>query len=318
MAKQARLLKNALPKGYRLPEYEIEKPISEGGFSVVYYATHLPTNERVVIKEYFPVKHARRLATGRVETLTEEASRSFGLGIKRFFNEGSALAKLSHPNIVHVTHMFRANNTVYMVMDYEVGRDMRWYIKRKNGGLTEKFMRTVFPEVLSGLNVLHENKILHLDIKPANILLRSGGHPLLIDFGAVKQVQGTASLEVKGQTLTQGYAPLEQHNHGNIGEWSDIYAVGASMYSCLSGKPPPPAIERVNRDDLEAEIMAYEKRGYSHALLDSMVRALKMDLTERTQNVSEFLELLNTQPDRSRVMSFLSQPVRFGRHKKTS
>lgn len=312
MAKKTRLLRNALPKGYRLPEYEIEKPISEGGFSVVYYATHLPTNERVVIKEYFPVKHARRLPTGRVETMTEEASRSFGLGIKRFFNEGSALAKLDHPNIVHVTHMFRANNTVYMVMSFEVGRDMRWYIKRKNGGLTEKFMRTVFPEVLSGLKVLHENNILHLDIKPANILLRSGGHPLLIDFGAVKQAEGTGSLEVKGQTLTQGYAPLEQHNHGNIGEWSDIYGVGATMYSCLSGKPPPPAVERISKDELETEIIAFEKKGYSRSLLESMVMALKMDLTERTQNVADFQELLKTRSDKSRVMSFLNQPVRLG------
>jgi len=315
MPKKKRILRNALPKGFQLPEYEIEKPISEGGFSVVYYATHLPTNQRVVIKEYFPVKHARRLPTGRVETLTEEASRSFGLGIKRFFNEGSALARLNNPNIVHVTHMFQANNTVYMVMDYEIGRDMRWYIKRKGGGLTETFMRTVFPEVLSGLKLLHENKILHLDIKPANILLRSGGHPLLIDFGAVKQAQGTGSLEVKGLTLTQGYAPLEQHNHGNVGEWSDIYAVGATMYSCLSGKPPPPALDRVNKDTLEAEVLAFAKKGYSQSLLNSMVQALKMDLTERTQNVDQFLELMNAEPEGSRIKRFLNKPITLGRKK---
>ena len=159
MAKNERLQVNSLPKGYRLPEYEIEKPISEGGFSIVYLATHLPTSTRVVIKEFFPVKYAKRIDSGRVETLTDEASRLFGMGIKRFFNEGSALAKIDHPNIVHVTHLFRANNTVYMVMDFEVGRDMRWYIKRKNGGLSEKFLRTVFPEVMSGVSELHKNDI---------------------------------------------------------------------------------------------------------------------------------------------------------------
>ena len=310
MAKNERLQVNALPKGYRLPEYQIEKPISEGGFSVVYLATHLPTRSRVVIKEFFPIKYAKRIDTGRVETVTEEASRSFGMGIKRFFNEGSALAKINHENVVHVSHIFRANNTVYMVMDFEVGRDMRWYIKRKNGGLSEKFLRTVFPEVLSGMLELHKNHILHLDIKPANILLRSGGHPLLIDFGAVKHMKGAANLEVKGHTLTQGFAPIEQHNHGNIGPWSDIYAIGATMYSCITGKPPPSAPERVKKDKLESVIRSFEKKKYSSSLLEAINVAMKMDMTERPQTIEEFMALLDVKPgSSSKIMTFLKKPV---------
>jgi hypothetical protein len=84
------------------------------------------------------------------------------------------------------------------------------------------------------------------------------------------------------------------------------------MYSCLSGKPPPPAVERISKDELESEIMAFEKKGYSRSLLESMVMALKMDLTERTQNVADFQEMLKTRSDKSRVMSFLNQPVRLG------
>ena len=310
MAKNERLQVNALPKGYRLPEYQIEKPISEGGFSVVYLATHLPTRSRVVIKEFFPIKYAKRIDTGRVETVTEEASRSFGMGIKRFFNEGSALAKINHENVVHVSHIFRANNTVYMVMDFEVGRDMRWYIKRKNGGLSEKFLRTVFPEVLSGMLELHKNHILHLDIEPANILLRSGGHPLLIDFGAVKHMKGAANLEVKGHTLTQGFAPIEQHNHGNIGPWSDIYAIGATMYSCITGKPPPSAPERVKKDKLESVIRSFEKKKYSASLLEAINVAMKMDMTERPQTIEEFMALLDVKPgSSSKIMTFLKKPV---------
>lgn len=310
MAKNERLQVNALPKGYRLPEYQIEKPISEGGFSVVYLATHLPTRSRVVIKEFFPVKYAKRIDTGRVETVTEEASRSFGMGIKRFFNEGSALAKIKHENVVTVTHIFRANNTVYMVMEFEVGRDMRWYIKRKNGGLSEKFLRTVFPEVLSGMAELHKNHILHLDIKPANILLRSGGHPLLIDFGAVKHMKGAANLEVKGHTLTQGFAPIEQHNHGNIGPWSDIYAIGATMYSCITGKPPPSAPERVKKDRLESVIRSFEKKGYSPALLEAINSSMKMDMTARPQTIEEFMEMLDVGTESSsKIMSFFKKPV---------
>ena len=310
MAKNERLQVNALPKGYRLSEYEIEKPISEGGFSIVYLATHLPTRSRVVIKEFFPIRYAKRIDTGRVETITEEASRSFGMGIKRFFNEGSALAKINHPNVVRVTHLFRANNTVYMVMIFEVGRDMRWYIKRKNGGLSEKFLRTVFPEVLSGMSELHKNHILHLDIKPANILLRTGGHPLLIDFGAVKHMKGVANLEVKGHTLTQGFAPIEQHNHGNIGPWSDIYAIGATMYSCITGKPPPSAPERVKKDKLESVIRSFEKKKYSAPLIDAISLAMKMDLTERPQTIEEFMALLDIEvAGKSKIMTFLNRPV---------
>ena len=310
MAKNERLRVNSLPKGYNLPEYQIERPISEGGFSIVYLATHLPTRSRVVIKEFFPVKYAKRIDTGRVETMTEEASRAFGLGIKRFFNEGSALAKINHQNIVHVTHIFRANNTVYMVMDFEVGRDMRWYIKRKNGGLSEKFLRTVFPEVLSGMRELHQNHLLHLDIKPAIILLRSGGHPLIIDFGAVKNMTGEANLEVKGHTLTQGFAPIEQHNHGNIGPWSDIYAIGATMYSCITGKPPPSAPARVKKDKLESEIRAFEKKKYSSSLLEAINSAMKMDMTERPQTIEEFMEMLDVDTAApSKIKTFFNKPV---------
>ena len=316
MAKNERLQVNSLPKGYRLPEYEVEKPISEGGFSIVYLATHLPTRTRVVIKEFFPVKYAKRIDSGRVETMTEEASRSFGMGIKRFFNEGSALAKIEHPNIVHVTHLFRANNTVYMVMDFEVGRDMRWYIKRKNGSLSEKFLRTVFPEVMSGVSALHKNHILHLDIKPANILLRTGGNPLLIDFGAVKHMKGAANLEVKGHTLTQGFAPIEQHNHGNIGPWSDIYAIGATMYSCITGKPPPGAPERVKKDKLESVIRSFEKKRYSASLLEAIIAAMKMDMTERPQTIEEFMALMDIEPaGASKLMTFLNKPVLGGGRK---
>ena len=311
--KNERLQVNALPKGYQLPEYSIEKPISEGGFSIVYLAIHIPTRKRVVIKEFFPIKYAQRISTGRVETLNEEASRSYGLGIKRFFNEGSALAKINHQNVVHVTHLFRANNTVYMVMDFEVGRDMRWYIKRKNGNLSEKFLRTVFPEVLSGVKELHDNHILHLDIKPANILLRAGGHPLLIDFGAVKHLKGDANLEVKGHTLTQGFAPIEQHNHGNIGPWTDIYAIGATMRACIEGQSPVSAKDRDIKDKLRPAVSAFKRR-YSQSLLEAIDWAMEMDPLLRPQNVDEFLEAFEKEEKvesslLGRVMGTLNKPL---------
>ncbi len=178
--------KNTLGKGYLLNGYRIEKAIGGGGFSLVYLATLLAEDRRVAIKEYLPSAQARRVEDSRVEPLSEGLAGAYRQGIKRFFDEASALAKVNHPNIVRVENFFRANNTVYMVMRYEHGKDLRWYIKHKSGKLSERFIRTVFPQLLFGMRELHNNRLLHLDIKPANIFLRPGGKPLLLDFGAAR------------------------------------------------------------------------------------------------------------------------------------
>jgi serine/threonine protein kinase len=121
----------ALPKGFELHGYRIEKTLGGGGFSIVYLATDMKTEARVAIKEYLPADQARRLEDASVESISgESTSNTFRKGLKRFFDEAAALAKVDHPNIVRVTDFFRANNTVYLVMHYERGKDLRTYIKR--------------------------------------------------------------------------------------------------------------------------------------------------------------------------------------------
>jgi tRNA A-37 threonylcarbamoyl transferase component Bud32 len=248
-----------LPKGYELNGYRIEKTIGGGGFSLVYLATALGTDKKVVIKEYLPSTQSRRLDDSRVEPLNEEFANAYRQGIKRFFDEASALAKVNHPNIVRVENFFRANNTVYMVMRHEQGKDLRWYIKSKSGNLSEKFIRTVFPKLLLGLRELHNNRLLHLDIKPANIFLRPGGKPLLLDFGAA-QGSIVGNKPVGPYTLTMGFAPIEQHMSGHLGPWTDMYAIGASMWSCISGRPPPPATERAIKDTYKPAVRQFARR----------------------------------------------------------
>lgn len=284
----------SLPKGYLLKGYRIDKVIGGGGFSLVYLATNLETHERVAIKEYMPASQAKRADTGRVEPLSEQRGFMFKQGIRRFFDEGNALAKVNHPNIVRVTNFFRANNTVYMVMVYEEGKDLRWYIKRHDGRLSEKFIRTVFPALLQGLRELHNNELLHLDIKPANIFLRPRGLPLLLDFGAA---QGPALGTREGpNTLTMGFAPIEQHHKGELGPWTDMYAVGASIYACMTGLAPPPAPERVLKDKYRPVRNSHVKR-YSQALLDAVDWCLQMDAKLRPQNVEALMEVLGQTPD---------------------
>lgn len=285
-----------LAPGYILKGYRIEKTLGGGGFSSVYLATDMATGVEVVIKEFLPVTQAYRTPEGRVEPLSEETAPLFTSGIKRFFEEAGALAKLRHPNIVQVTNFFRAHNTAYMVMHHEVGKDLRWYIKRHPRGLSEKFLRTVFPPLLIGLEELHNRGLLHLDVKPANILLRPGGNPLLLDFGAAQRTQDRPA---GMRTLTAGFAPIEQHTKGHIGPWTDLYAIGASMWACLSGRAPPSATARAEKDHFKGARRIYS-RHYSPQILEAIDWCMQMNQLERPQNVGQLLAFLNEKPSLAR------------------
>ena len=283
--------KNTLAKGYLLTHYRIQRHIGGGGFSLVYLAIDEKNGEPVAIKEYLPSVQAQRVDESRVEPLSEDTAAAYRQGIKRFFDEAAALAKINHPNIVRVVNFFRANNTVYMVMRYEHGRDLRWYIKRKAGRLSENVIRAIFPPLLLGLRDVHQNNLLHLDIKPANIFLRPGGNPLLLDFGAARiAVVGTRP--TGPYTLTLGFAPIEQHLGGHVGPWSDVYAIGASMWSCISGRPPPPATERRNDDTYKSAARQYA-RHYSPQLLEAIDWCLQFHQLDRPQSVQALLDFMN-------------------------
>jgi eukaryotic-like serine/threonine-protein kinase len=284
-------LENALAQGYQLRQYRVIRTMGGGGFSIVYLAHDTQRDLPVVIKEYLPSNQARRGEDETVESLSAETDATFRQGIKRFFDEAAALAKINHPSIVRVTDFFRDNNTVYLVMNYEHGKDLGSYIKRRGGGLSEKFLRTVFPQLLMGLRELHAANLLHLDIKPPNIFLRPGGNPLLIDFGAAQPAY-RENRALGAHTLTLGYAPIEQHKRGHLGPWTDLYAIGASMSACITGKSPPPATERVQRDKHKPAVRSYAGR-YSRQLLEAIDWCLKVDQIERPQTVQQLLDFLN-------------------------
>ncbi len=295
-------MKNALPKGTQIQHYKIDRTIGGGGFSIVYLATDLETDKKVAIKEYLPEKQALRTKDHAVQCIAKENVAHFKQGFKRFFDEAAALAKLNHPNIVHVINFFRANNTVYMVMDYEKGKDLRYYIKRHGGSLSEKFIRTVFPELLNGLYELHTHNLLHLDIKPANIFLRLGGSPFLLDFGAVREAM--IDNQPSGpHTLTRGFAPIEQHEHKTVGPWTDIYALGASIYACMCGKAPPAATDRIKKDTYRPATLGYFGRPYSAQLLEAVDWCLQLNQNDRPQSVEELVDFLNEDSDLAKIFN---------------
>lgn len=274
----------ALKRGYLLEGYRVEKLIGGGGFSFVYLAYHVRTQSKVVIKEYFPHELVERVPGGRVRPRSEVVQSHFQLGMKRFFGEGMALGQLKHPNIVNVSNFFRANGTVFMVMDFEDGRDLRWLIRKSRGRLSERLMLSVFPPIMWGLEALHERHFLHLDIKPANILLRSSGVPLLLDFGAVQQVEPGATCHGV-QTLTHGYAAPEQYLETGMGPWCDIYSLGMTMRICITGKSPPSAPERLEKETLTPLVRSHARR-YKRALLEAIDWATALDQAQRARSVA--------------------------------
>lgn len=273
----------SLPIGYQLHQYKIKKVLSAGGFSYVYLATD-DSNTTVAVKEYLPSALALRTEGAKVIVPTREVSGSFRHGLKCFFEEGRALANINHKNIVRVLNFFRANETVYMVMQYERGKSLQEYILSHNEPVSENFVRRVFTELLNGLREVHTQKLLHLDIKPANIYIRLDGSPVLLDFGSARQTL-TDAVAALPPSFTPGFASPEQYNNRKLlGPWSDIYSIGATMYSCLTRSTPMSASERIKNDDL-APAEKLGKSIFSDNLLKIIDNCLELDHLKRPQSI---------------------------------
>jgi len=301
---------HALPVGYQLLEYRIDKVLSGGGFSFVYLA-HDKQGNAVAIKEYLPCSLAMRDEEGRVVASSEDALAGFRHGLKCFFEEGRALARIDHHNIVRVTNFFRANETVYMVMQYEHGHALQSHIQSHPQPVSENFVRRVFGELLTGLREVHTHKLLHLDIKPANIYIRMDGSPVLLDFGSARQA---LDAQVKLMpTYTPGFAAPEQYfDHDHLGPWSDIYSIGASMYACLVRNSPIAADLRLKQDTL----VPAAKMGqgiYSDHLLEIIDWCLALDHLKRPQSVfslqKSLREHVSHQPRQKSLLATLRDKI---------
>jgi serine/threonine protein kinase len=231
--------------------------------------------------------------------------------MKSFFEEGRALAGLQHPNVVRVLNFFRANETVYLVMRYERGRSLQQHILGRKGLPDEIWVRSTFAQLLNGLREVHTNKLLHLDIKPANVFLRTDGSPLLIDFGAARQTL-SAEAEKLAPTYTPGFAAPEQYaRKGELGPWTDIYSVGATLYSCLAGAAPQAAHLRLEKDELVPARRAWDDQ-YSSILLDIIDWCLRLEHLERPQSVFALQKALlgEKEPERKGAKPFFGFKLR--------
>lgn len=283
-----------LPKDFLLDDYRIERQLSLGGFSIVYLA-YDSVGEPVAIKEYLPSSMAQRTAESPVPIITPGKEAFFAQGMKSFVEEARLLSHIKHPNVVEILSFFKANETAYIVMRYVSGRSLHEYIEaRKASGkmIRESFLRNIFVRLLSGLREVHLQKLLHLDLKPANIYLRDDAQPVLLDFGATRVGLGQRDPSL-GNMYTPGFAAPEQQGSGErLGPWTDIYSIGATLYACLAWDTPQAAALRMQADELEPAQKRWVKL-YSIQLLELIDWCMKLRIEERPQSVFELQKVLS-------------------------
>jgi serine/threonine protein kinase len=287
---------HALAPGVAVGGYRIEGILGEGGFGITYLAEQAAMRQRVAIKEYLPTSFARRSVDGAtVKPLSTKTDESFKWGLDRFRVEAQTLAKLSHPNIVRVMNFFEANGTAYMVMEYKDGCSLEDLLK-PNKKLENFEILEILPGLLSGLDAVHKANFLHRDIKPANIFILGSGEAMLLDFGAAREAIALRSHTIS-MVRTEGYAPPEQYDSGaKLGPWSDLYALGATLYRCISGHPPADAPARVNaimkkQPDPAADLLTSARGAYDKKLCAAAMVALAVREKKRPQSVAEFRQV---------------------------
>ena len=276
--------------------YHIEGVLGIGGFGVTYKAHDDTLDCTVVIKEYLPEEcGARDSDTVSVIPRTNRED-DYQYGLEKYLDEARTLAKFKHPNIVRVSNFLKTNGTAYFVMDYDEGEDLTDWLK-KHDTLNEDIILKIITPILEGLAEVHKTGLLHRDIKPGNIFMRKKGGAMLIDFGAARQALGEQSKSISA-IISQGYAPPEQYTtRGKQGAFTDLYAIGATLYKLITGKAPIESADRaheIHEGEADPMIPAMEagKGKVGDWLLQLTDQMLKISGKDRPQNAEVVLEAI--------------------------
>lgn len=276
---------HALPNGFMLAEYRIDKLLGEGGFGLTYlgFDTHL--EKKVAIKEYYPADFAFRKDGTTVVAKSDASAKDYDWGLQAFLSEAKTLARFTDPNIVQIFRFFEAHGTAYMVMEYCEGGNLKERLK-PDQPMSEEQVKDFLIPIMNGLQLVHDKEILHRDIKPENIMFRSNGTPVLIDFGAARQAIGAKSRSIT-TIVTPGFAPIEQYSSkAKVGPSSDIYSLAAVVYNCLTGQRPDDAMDRIGVDELDK----LSEKFTGSAFLKSIDKALSVHAEQRPQSLIDWYE----------------------------
>lgn len=286
-----------LPAGTHLGEYRIDRVLGVGAFGITYKAQDTNLDMCVAIKEYFPANAVSRVDGYEISVESEKNIKFYRWGLKQFIAEAKVLARFKHANIVRIARYFTANNTAYIVMDFEEGQSLSSYLKTNHPPLPEAQLKQIFVPLLHGLKEVHRKNILHRDIKSANIYMRQNNSAVLLDFGAARIHFGDKS-EDNATVLTPGYAPFEQYSSSaQQGPWSDVYAIGATMYRCITGSAPIESLKRkaaLDSGQADPMVAAAKLRTgrYTLDFLRTIDWMLSVNPGDRPQDVQAVLNIL--------------------------
>lgn len=279
-------------------KYLIGKALGEGGFGITYLAWDLDVGVKVAVKEYFPSGYVNRMPkSNNVIINAKQHQSASNRGLKRFIEEAKNLAKIKNlSGIVNVRDFFSANGTAYIVMEFLDGISLKKYLQRKGGKITCDEILNIIRPVMDSLVRVHETGLIHRDISPDNIIITKYNEVKLIDFGAAKQ----SNLDGKSLSivLKQGFAPEEQYRtHGEQGPWTDVYALGVTVYYAITGQLPPESIQRMYKDTIvrPSELGADINAGQEAALMKSLAVLAKNRYRDVSQMIAGLYNPRNSQ-----------------------
>lgn len=269
--------------------YEIQSVIGEGGFGITYLAVSIHQDEKVAVKEFFWRDYVTRdtSVSDCVQLYEEEKRSEYERQKQKFLKEARIISDFSQePGIVHVTDQFEGNGTAYIVMNFVEGQTLKKYMENQNSMEPETAFRMMLP-LMEVLDKIHACGIIHRDISPDNLIVGADHSLTLIDFGAAKDysklTDKTYSIVLKG-----GYAPCEQYDrHGKLGPWTDVYALCAVIYFCITKNAPDDAFQRMLHDELKKP----SELGISMnpALEKILMKGLALDISSRYQSARELM-----------------------------
>ncbi len=292
----------ALPEGTELVgDYRIKRVLGAGGFGITYLADEVSLDRVVTIKEYFPSDFAARTPELDAAPRSQDCSGDYTWGLDRFIDEAQALAKFNHPNIVKVYRYFRANNTGYMVLHFEQGQSLKTWLKKLGRAPRQNELDPIVEKLLNALEVVHNGDFLHRDIAPDNIILRANGDPVLIDFGSARGEIAKHSKTVSA-LVKPGYSPFEQYAETSRqqGPWTDIYALGATLYHAITGKRPPDSPSRMVNDEFIPASDAV-RASYRPSFIAAIEKALLLPVKKRPQSVAAWRRQLFADEQKTRA-----------------
>lgn len=278
-------------------KYRIISVLGQGGFGITYLAEHTMLDTKVAIKEFFPKDFCNRDSiTSQVSVGAVNTAELVGKLKDKFLKEAKNIAKLNHPNIITIHDIFEENNTAYYIMSFVEGQSLGDIIK-KAGALSEERALKYIREVCDAIGYMHSKSMNHLDIKPANIMIReSDDKPIIIDFGTSKQYDNEGEqTSTMAPGFTHGYAPIEQYKPGGVSTFTpqtDIYAIGATLYALLTGEKPP------HYSEILEDGLPELPHNISPETVDAIKRSMSISKIKRQSTIMEFTsELASSNSD---------------------